>query len=477
MNFTKSPYNTILQNYTIQNHTAPRFLFCANGRFLRYNGCMKVYLHSIGCRLNQSEMETLGRQLLAAGHEIVSDAAQADKVVINTCAVTAEAARDARTVTRRIHRHNDTAEILLTGCYATISPAKLAQVEGAGQVIANEEKSRLLHILDPQAGHDLPLYEQEPILRQFLAGSSSNTRAFIKAQDGCDNRCTFCVTTIARGDGRSRHLGDIVAEIQALVAAGYQEAVLTGVHLGSYGRDLGNNTGLRELVAAILAHTDMPRLRLSSLEPWDIPTNFFDLWQNRRLLPHLHMPLQSGSDTTLRRMARRTNRASFRDLTAVARAAIPHLNLTTDVIVGFPGETEAEFAASLDFVHEIGFSRLHVFPYSARPGTAAARMPNQLPQTVKKERARQMIDAGRQLSLAFHQAYEGKRMDVLWETAVGANGAGLKWIGYSDNYIRVQASGPADLSNRITPTHLHSARPDGMMGVVSRASEEPTLNF
>lgn len=423
---------------------------------------MKVYLHSIGCRLNQSEIETLGRQLLAAGHKIVTDVTQADKVVINTCAVTAAAARDARNMTRRVHHQNEAAEIVLTGCYATIAPHKLAQIEGAGRVVTNQEKSHLLQLLDPAANLDLPLYEQEPILREFLAGSSSNTRAFIKVQDGCNNRCTFCVTTIARGDSHSRHLGNVVAEIQALTHAGYQEAVLTGVHLGSYGHDFGNKTGLRELIAAILRHTDIPRLRLSSLEPWDIPPDFFDLWQNPRLLPHLHMPLQSGSDTILRRMARRTSRADFRDLAAAARAAIPHLNLTTDLIVGFPGETDLEFGESLDFVREIGFSRLHVFTYSSRPGTAAARMPNHVPQSVKKERARQMIDLGHQLSLAFHHNYEGKQMQVLWETAVGANGSGLKWVGYTNNYIRVYAAGPANLNNQVTRAHLHSARPEGM---------------
>ncbi len=427
---------------------------------------MKVYLHSIGCRLNQSELETLARQLLAAGHQVVDSPAQADKIVLNTCAVTAEAARDGRNLTRRFHRQNQAAEILLTGCYATIAPDKLAQVEGAGRVVVNQHKANLLHIMDPQAPADLPLYEQEPILREFLAGASANTRAFIKVQDGCNNRCTFCVTTIARGAGQSRHLGDVVAEIQALAAAGYREAVLTGVHLGSYGHDFGNQAGLKELVQAILTHTDIPRLRLSSLEPWDIAPGFFELWGNPRLLPHLHMPLQSGSDGVLRRMARRTSRASFRQLVAAARAAIPHLSLTTDLIVGFPGETEAEFGESVDFVREMAFSRLHVFTYSSRPGTAAARMPNHLPKATKKERVGRMIALGQELSLAFHAGFVGQQADVLWETAVSANGSGLQWVGYTDNYIRVQATGPADLFNRITPTRLHTPRPDGMNGEV-----------
>jgi threonylcarbamoyladenosine tRNA methylthiotransferase MtaB len=258
----------------------------------------------------------------------------------------------------------------------------------------------------------------------------------------------------------------VVNEIQALSAAGYQEAVLTGVHLGSYGQDLGNGTTLRHLVEAILAHTDIPRLRLSSLEPWDIEAGFFTLWQDERLLPHLHLPLQSGSDRILRLMARRTRRDPFRKLVEAARAQIPDLNLSSDIITGFPGETEEDFAESLDFVEEIGFSRLHTFTFSARPGTAAVTMSGQLPKQVRKERTRRMIALGDRLGTTFHEQYEGRTLDVLWEVATGANGDGLRWSGYTDNYIRVTASGPADLFNRITPTRLAAARPDGMEGAI-----------
>lgn len=428
---------------------------------------MKVYLNAIGCRLNHSEIETMARQLLANGHEIVTDFKDADKVIINTCAVTTEAARDARSLTRRIHRQNDDAEIVLTGCYATVAPQELGRVKGAGRVVANKEKAQLVQLIDPQARIDLPVFDQEPVLREFLAGSMSHTRAFVKVQDGCDNKCTFCITTVARGEGQSRHLGDVVAEIQALAAAGYQEAVLTGVHLGSYGHDFGNDTGLRDLVRAILQHTDIPRLRLSSLEPWDIAPDFFALWEDARLLPHLHMPLQSGSDRILKRMARRTSCAAFRELVDAARAAIPDLNLSTDIIVGFPGETEADFQESLDYVREIGFTRLHVFSYSARPGTAAAAFPNHVHGAVKKERTQQMIELGNELSLAFHRRYAGQTLDVLWETNVGADKDGLRWVGYTDNYIRVHAHGPADLCNRVTPTRLTQAQPDGALGVIA----------
>ncbi|MFW5941359.1 MAG: tRNA (N(6)-L-threonylcarbamoyladenosine(37)-C(2))-methylthiotransferase MtaB [Chloroflexota bacterium] len=428
---------------------------------------MKVFLDSIGCRLNQSEIETMARQLLAAGHEIVEEAAQADKVILNTCAVTRAATRTARNRTRRFHRDNQAAEILLTGCYATVAPEALQRVQGAGRIVPNKDKERLVQLIDPRAGEDLPVFDREPILRGFLGSETGNTRAFIKVQDGCDNRCTFCITTVARGDGRSRHLGDVVREIQALTEAGYQEAVLTGVHLGSYGHDLDNDVGLRELVTAILIYTDIPRLRLSSLEPWDIEPAFFELWQDERLLPHLHLPLQSGSDRILRLMARRTRRDSFRRLAQAARDTIPDLNLSTDIITGFPSESEADFEQSLDFVREVGFSRLHVFTYSARPGTAAAKMGDQVPKKERKERTRRMIELGDALSLAFHRQYEGQTRDVLWETTAGADDNGLRWVGYTDNYIRVQGYGPADLFNRVTPTRLQNARENGLDGVLT----------
>jgi threonylcarbamoyladenosine tRNA methylthiotransferase MtaB len=303
-------------------------------------------------------------------------------------------------------------------------------------------------------------------MREFLVGFTGNTRAFVKVQDGCNNRCTFCVTTIARGPGQSRRLADIVAEIQAMSAAGYQEAVLTGVHLGSYGQDFDPQIDLRDLVKAILHYTDIPRLRLSSLEPWDLAPDFFSLWEHSRLLPHLHMPLQSGSDNILRRMARRTSRDAFRQLVAFARDHIPDLNLSTDMILGFPDETEYDFEQSLDYVQEIGFSRLHAFTYSPRPGTVAARMPGQIQNAVKKERTRRMIELGKKLSLAYHQRYNGQTRPVLWESNIEANNNSLLWSGYTDNYIRVTAAGPVNMFNSVTPTRLHKAQADGVAGTI-----------
>jgi threonylcarbamoyladenosine tRNA methylthiotransferase MtaB len=427
---------------------------------------MKIHLHTIGCRLNQAEIETMARQLAAGGHAIAADAAEADTVILNTCAVTAEAARDARNLTRRFARANPAAEIVLTGCYATLAPDELAVLPGVRRVVGNAEKAGIPRLLDPTLPAGAPLFDREPLARDTAAGSIGRTRGFIKVQDGCDNRCTFCVTTVARGPGLSRPPAEVVAEVRAFAAAGYQEVVLSGVHLGSYGRDLGRAAGLRELVAALLADTDIPRIRLSSLEPWDVAPGFFDLWANPRLLPHLHLPLQSGSDRVLRRMARRTTRAAFRALADEARAAIPDLNLSTDLIVGFPGETGEELAETLEYVEEIAFGRLHVFSYSPRPGTAAAKMPGQVPGPVKKGRAAQLIALGERLSTAFHARYHGATRPVLWEMATGAEPEGLRWVGYSDNYIRVSTVGPADLMNRVTPARLSGPRADGMTGAI-----------
>ncbi len=326
------------------------------------------------------------------------------------------------------------------------------------QVVGNFDKDRLVALIGPD-------YEREPLVREPLPpGTLDHTRAFVKVQDGCDNRCTFCVTTLARGAGRSRPVGEIVEEIGLLRAMGYQEVVLTGVHLGSYGHDQGDESGLAGLVRAILLRTDVPRLRLSSLEPWDLAPGFFELWQDARLCPHLHLPLQSGCDATLRRMARRTTQAQFAALAEAARARIPGLALTTDVIVGFPGETDAEFDESLRYLDEMGFARLHVFPYSRRPGTAAARMPGQVPDAVKKARKAATLALSERLWDGFQGAQVGREVDVLWESAHGATPDGIVWMGYTGNYLRVMTTTRDPLANSVTRVRLVEAGGQAMRG-------------
>jgi threonylcarbamoyladenosine tRNA methylthiotransferase MtaB len=420
----------------------------------------------VGCRLNQAEIEQMARQFRAEGHTIVAGPAQADLVVVNTCAVTAEAAADSRQKIRHAARAG-AGEVIATGCWASLVPAQALSLPGVKRVVPNEHKDWLVpELLGLPKDH----FDIEPIARQPIPGLRQRTRAFIKVQDGCDNHCTFCITTLARGDGRSRPEPDVLADVHAALDGGAHEIVLTGVHLGSWGHDLstslkpGFNLHLRQLVEFILRETDVPRLRLSSLEPWDLDADFFSLWQDPRLMPHLHLPLQSGSAATLRRMLRKTSPDSFRALVAAARAAISNLALTTDIIAGFPGETEEEFAETLAFIKEIGFSGGHVFSYSARPGTAAARMQAQVPPALRHERSTILHGLFAELAAVYRAGFVGATLPVLWEASAVRDERGWQMEGLTPNYIRVKASAPAPRWNRVDEVRLLEVTADGMRG-------------
>ena len=416
---------------------------------------MRVFLETVGCRLNQSEIETMARQFQQGGHEIVRHVEQADLVVVNTCAVTSDAARSSRTIIRRAGRDNPDARIVATGCYAELAPQQLKAISGVERVVSNSDKSKLVAIVTGQ--NNLPDFYLEPINRHLVHSALNRTRAFVKVQDGCDNHCTFCVTTLARGAGKSRSLESIIAEVQMLAQIGYQEVVLTGVHLGSYGHDLGWLDGLRELVVQVLDGTDIPRLRLSSLEPWDLTPDFFELWSDPRMCRHLHLPLQSGCDATLKRMARRTSQVAFAGLVDRARSQIPHLAISTDVIVGFPGETDVEYAESRDFVEQMDFMKLHVFRYSRRPGTGAARMREQIPEAIKKQRSADLLALSDRQMSRFLEQFVGCEVDVLWEQVAGSTPGGFVNSGLTDNYVRVEMIHPEPLTNQITRVHVVAA--------------------
>jgi threonylcarbamoyladenosine tRNA methylthiotransferase MtaB len=429
---------------------------------LRCRDAMNVYLAYLGCRLNESEIEELAWRFVGNGHQVVRDPAEADLYVVNTCTVTREAARKSRQMVRRLARLSPNAAIAVTGCHATLAPDEMARLPNVTWVVSNDDKERLAELVSPPGVAKTSSLGYKPVLRHLGPGTLGRTRAFVKVQDGCDNHCTFCVITIARGPSRSRPVNEILTEVQGLVEVGYQEVVLTGVHLGSYGRDLGQPGGLYQLIETLLAQTDVPRLRLSSLEPWDLSPEFFDLWADSRLCRQLHVPLQSGCDEILRRMARRTTAARFAELTAAARSRIPGLALTTDVVVGFPGETDEAFEASYRFVEQMGFARLHVFVYSPRPGTAAARMSDQVPAKVKAARGRAMRQLGARLSRVFQERFIGCTLPVLWETSSDDD----VWRGLSDNYLTVTTSCTANLVNRILPTRIVGMVNQGLRGEV-----------
>ena len=415
---------------------------------------MKIYLDTVGCRLNQAEIETMAMQFRAAGHEVVASADVADMAVVNTCAVTANAVSDSRGKIRAIARAGVN-EIVATGCWTTLQPQRARELPHVTHVITNDRKENLTaEVLD------LPTFELEPLNRVPLPGLHRRTRAFIKVQDGCDNHCTFCITTVARGESRSHTIADVIRDIQSALNGGTKEIVLTGVHLGSWGQDFGLH--LRELIRAILRETDIQRLRLSSLEPWDLDADFFALWTDSRLMPHLHLPLQSGCASTLKRMARKTTPDSFRELVAAARRVMPDAAITTDVIAGFPGETESEFAESLAFVKEMNFAGGHVFTYSPRLGTGAARMKEQIRPEVRKERNHILHDVLEESAKIYRHKFIGDTMSVLWESTSEVGESGWQMEGLTGNYLRVKAVAPSPRWNMIDEVKLTELTSDGL---------------
>ena len=415
---------------------------------------MKIFLDTIGCRLNQAEIESLARQFRAAGHAIVATATQADLVVVNTCTVTAQAASDSRAAIRRAKRLG-AGEVVVTGCWATLEPDKAAELPGVFKIVPNLQKDTLAADL---LGLPQEYFDLEPLARQPLPGLHARTRAFIKVQDGCDNACTFCITTVARGASRSRPIDGILADVRSALEGGTKDIVLTGVHLGSWGQRLS------DLVSTLLARTSVPRLRLSSLEPWDLGADFFALWSNPRLCRHLHLPLQSGSKAVLKRMARKTTPDSFAELVQSARVAIPEVAITTDVIVGFPGETEAEFAETLEYVKSMKFAGGHVFTYSARPGTPAARMKGQVRHEVRKERNAALRAVLEESAQVYRSRFIGQTLFVLWEASSALTDAGWQLEGLTDNYLRVTALGPGPSWNRVDAVHLTDLHENGLTG-------------
>lgn len=421
---------------------------------------MKVYLDSIGCRLNQSEIEGYARQFLAAGHQLVGTMEEADLMVLNTCAVTAAASSDSRQKIRQAHRLG-VKEVVVTGCMSTLKPHKTAELPGVVRVVPNAHKDNLVADLLGIPVHEFDL---EPVAREPIPGSRLKTRAFIKVQDGCDNKCTFCITTVARGAGRSRTVAQVLADIRAAQHGGAQEVVLTGVHLGSWGHDFSQPQHLGDLIQEVLAHSDVPRLRISSLEPWDISEDFFDLWQDQRLCRHLHLPLQSGSAGVLRRMARKTTPDSFAALVDAARSRIPGVAITTDMIVGFPGESDQEFEETRRYMAEMHFAGAHVFTYSARPGTAAAGMPGQVHNFTRKQRNAVLREIAARSEAAFNASFIGQQSEVLWESIQSAEDGEWLVSGLTDNYLRVNTLSKEPLHNQITPVRLTQAQGTALLG-------------
>jgi len=421
---------------------------------------MRVHLQALGCRLNEAELETWARDFRARGIELAPDAAAADLVVVNTCAVTKESVRKSRNLIRRAQRDNPQARLIMSGCYAALSPQQAADELGVDLVVSNQEKDRLVEIAAREL--QLPLMPHgatEPGESALLA--RGRQRAFIKVQDGCRYRCSYCVVTLARGEERSRPITEIVDEINSLHTGGVEEVVLAGVHLGGYGSDQGSS--LYNLVSGVLANTEVPRIRLGSLEPWDLPDRFWELFDNPRLMPHLHLPMQSGADSVLRRMSRRCRSGEFLQLVESGRRRVPDLVVTTDIIVGFPGETGEEWQQTLDFADQAGFGHIHIFAFSPREGTKAATLPLPVERALKRERSEQLHLLAGQHRRKVMQRFVGREFEVLLEgrRETGPDGQPC-WSGYTPNYLRVRvAANGQDLSGCRVRVLLQGIAPDG----------------
>jgi len=417
-----------------------------------------VALETLGCKLNQAETELLARQFDRAGFRLVDSSQPADVWILNTCSVTHIADRKSRHLLRLARRLNPQALLVATGCYVQRASDELSQMGEVDLLADNQDKLRLVEIVSNILGTSCSK-EASGLLEPGCGGFK--TRAMVKIQDGCNDFCSYCIVPYVRGRERSLSPDEIISEVQARVDAGYKEIIITGTKLGAYHC---NGTDLKQLLEHILAKTRVTRLRLSSLQPSDLTTSFFSLWADARMCAHIHLPLQSGSPSVLQHMRRRYSPADFEQAVRLARQMIPDVAITTDVIVGFPGESPQEFEESYRFCEEVAFAAIHVFPYSARPGTLAASMPQATSAQVKRERSDKLLGLSRNAAEQFRRRFLGKTVEVLWESKQGS-----VWQGLTSNYIRVKADSRLDLVNSLGPVRLIDLCQGGMIGELLRS--------
>lgn len=399
----------------------------------------KAAFMTLGCKVNQYETETMEGLFRQAGYEVVPFSERADVYIVNTCSVTSLGEKKSRQLIRRAQRLNPEAVLAVTGCYAQLNPAEIARIDGVRLVIGNQGRENIVKLCEQAATIPGPITVVDDIMqaKQFedipLFGVPQRTRAFLKIQEGCQNFCTYCIIPYTRGPLRSRPLESVKRETAKLVKAGFKEIVLTGIHLGAYGRDLEGNITLADAAREVLRFPEIRRLRLGSLESVELSPDLFELIRSdERFAKHLHLPLQAGAEEILHRMNRHYDKAEFLSLIQNVEREIPGVAISTDIIVGFPGETEAMFAESLEYVAKLNFMRMHIFPYSKREGTPAAAMPDQVPEAVKHERVKRMQELAEKKAAEYLRQFIGKTLSVLIETENG----GI-WDGLTGNYIRV----------------------------------------
>ena len=431
---------------------------------------IRIAFHTLGCKVNQYETEALKEKFVQKGYEIVSDEERADIYVINTCTVTNLADRKSRQFIRKARRLNEDAVIAVTGCYAETDPDEVSSIEGVSIVCGTGEKAELPNYIERYMSEKGVVVEGAGDMERLnsyhsdgiITGMDSRTRAYIKIEEGCDRFCSYCIIPYARGKVRSRSLAEIKEETQGLLNRGFKEIVLTGINTALYGKDIGFD-GIEPLIAELDAMPDNFRIRLSSLEPTVInKEQVRSLLKYKKLCPHLHLSIQSGSDNTLSSMARRYTRQEYLEIVKELRAFDPHYGITTDIIVGFPGESEEDFAESLSICDEAKFVKVHAFKYSPRRGTRAAEMKNQVHGEIKNRRSQALISHAERVSEDFGRSCEGSVRTVLFEEPDGD----ALMCGYTDNYIRVYTQADESKLNEFCKVKLDEVYKDGMKGVI-----------
>jgi threonylcarbamoyladenosine tRNA methylthiotransferase MtaB len=438
------------------------------------------YVQNFGCRATQADGAAIERQFEEQGLARAGSSEDAEVVVLNTCTVTASADQDARTAIRRIHRNNPGCQIVVTGCYAQRAPQEIAVLPGVSQVIGNSHKHQLANLVQPNfvslsdlETRNLKLETSifvsdifahtELLAAPVFEAANQRTRPNLKVQDGCDNRCSFCVIPSVRGQSRSLPLREITGEVTALVSAGYREVVISGINLGRWGRDFDPQQRFEEMVRTILRETDLEKLRVSSVEPMDWSDELIDLFANNpRIAQHAHVPMQSGSDAVLRRMHRKYRPWHYREKIETIRAAMPDAAIGADVMTGFPGEIEAEFEETRRMIEDLPFTYLHVFTYSARPGTTAAEMRNQVPVAVARERNRILRDLSEQKKLLFMQSFVGRSVPAITLHAADE----LHTEALTDNYLKLRLIGE-HISNQWLKTQIENVEGGCLIGTAA----------
>jgi len=415
----------------------------------------KFKIVTLGCRTNQYESQAFRDQLIGLGYSAAEEHEEADICIVNSCTVTESADSSSRHSIRTLARTNPNAKIVVTGCFAERQPDAVKQIEGVSLVVGNSEKENLLSLVFPD--EELPEFS----IKHF----ESHTRAFVKVQDGCNSFCTYCIIPYVRGRSRSRTIPEVVSEVEQLIANGYKEVVLTGINIGDFDGNPKENESPQRLVDLVRAVDKVPgleRLRISSIDPDEVDNELMDAILNgSRTCPSLHLVLQSGSNVILKRMNRKYTRQIFLDSVEKLYAACPEFTITTDIIVGFPGETDSDFEDTLTVMKEVKFAKVHMFPYSDRPRTKSALMPNKVPLEVIKERKQQVLEASEKHAYALREHYVGKRCTILTEHSDQRQGF---ISGHSENFLPVLIEDKRFLPNQLVTVDLIKNTPEGLIG-------------